>query len=301
MSATILFGGLLLCFINTLAIGQSQNGNLPVSLPPNVIPSNGLTCPEVNHSFYRETARQRLQEYYSPVSQQPCSCGSTPEWTRVAYLNMSDPSSQCPSNWMLQNSTVRGCGRMSTQQRVCDSVTYTINQSYSRVCGRVIAIQRGRQSGFLPSIQSSSSLEEAYISGLSLTHGPPGSRCHIWSFVGAFAEQTSSSLANRNCPCSNSNTTWEYQLPQFVGARYFCDTGNGGSAGRMFDTLYLDDPLWDGQGCGSVSSCCTLNNPPWFYSSLSQSTSEDLELRHCYYESSFEEDRLVTLVEIFVQ
>ena len=31
-----------------------------------------------------------------------CGCSSTGRWTRVANLNMSDPSQQCPDQWVLQ-------------------------------------------------------------------------------------------------------------------------------------------------------------------------------------------------------
>ena len=45
--------------------------------------------------------------------------------------------------------------------------------------------------------------------------------------------------------------------------------------------FYADDPLWDGQGCGPASTCCTLNSPPWFCKQLSQLTNTDLEIQIC--------------------
>ncbi len=44
---------------------------------------------------------------------------------------------------------------------------------------------------------------------------------------------------------------------------------------------HSDDPLWDGAGCGPTSSCCQLNNPPWFCVSFPEPTTDDLELRIC--------------------
>ena len=38
------------------------------------------------------------------------------------------------------------------------------------------------------------------------------------------------------------------------------------------------DPLWDGQGCGPTSSCCTFNSPPWFNVQLSSPTTDDIEM-----------------------
>ena len=73
-----------------------------------------------------------------------CGCNSTGGWTRVAYLNMTDPSQQCPSAWTLQTCSSeprRLCGRNSSVHG-CDSVTYsTFGTNYSHVCGRVIGYQ----------------------------------------------------------------------------------------------------------------------------------------------------------------
>ena len=73
-------------------------------------------------------------------------CGCTGGWTRVAYLNMTDPSQQCPSAWTLQTRSSeprRVCGRGSSGAS-CESVTYsTFGINYSHVCGRVIGYQYG--------------------------------------------------------------------------------------------------------------------------------------------------------------
>ncbi len=61
-----------------------------------------------------------------------------------------------------------------------------------------------------------------------MTHGPPGARQHIWTFAGALNEVDPSYNRQYNCPCSNINVTWPYQLPAFIGSNHFCDTGNYG-------------------------------------------------------------------------
>ena len=43
------------------------------------------------------------------------------------------------------------------------------------------------------------------------------------------------------------------------------------------------DPLWDGQGCGSNSSCCTFNSPPWFNAQLSPPTNDDIEVSRWWW------------------
>ena len=72
-----------------------------------------------------------------------CGCNSTGGWTRVAYLNMTDPTQQCPSAWTQCYSSSeprRLCARSS--RTGCDSVAYsTFGINYSHVCGRVIGYQ----------------------------------------------------------------------------------------------------------------------------------------------------------------
>ena len=62
-----------------------------------------------------------------------------------------------------------------------------------------------------------------------------------------------------------------------------------------------DNPLWDGAGCGSQSTCCSFNNPPWFYKQLPQSNTNDIEMRVCRDEGTANEDFAIEVVEIYVQ
>ncbi len=215
---------------------------------------SGSICPS---EYIIDEERKRIRDSLS-IDQytRPCSCGS-PGWTRVAYLNMSDTNQQCPSNWNLTTSPVRGCGRSSTVWTSCDAAIYPVNgRSYSTVCGKIEAYQRGWSWGFL-----TYTLDRAYVSGVSVTHGPAGNRTHIWSFVGAESESPSTN-PSYNCPCTNTNVTWPYQVPSFIRNDYFCDTGNNGLL--IANRYYTKDPLWDGQGCGPNSTCCSFNSPPWF-------------------------------------
>ena len=147
--------------------------------------------------------------------------------------------------------------------------------------------------------------DAAYLSGVSVTHGPAGSRQHIWTFAAALDEQDTyykwtSYNGHFNCPCTNTNVTWPYQVPSFIGIDYFCDTGNRGP-GFEEGIYYPDDPLRDGEGCGSSSACCDFNTPPWFCKFLPRPTSDDLELWQCNIISlKAGEDKLISLVEIFI-
>ena len=92
-----------------------------------------------------------------------------------------------------------------------------------------------------------------------MTYGSP--RQHIWSFAGGFDEGHSNYLS-ATCSCITGSTNGNC-IPSFVGQNYFCESGiTRYSSGFAF--WPTGDPLWDGQGCGPTSTCCTFNSPPWF-------------------------------------
>ena len=104
------------------------------------------------------------------------------------------------------------------------------------------------------------------------------------------------------CPCTHGNEQHPVNiLPSFIGNDYFCETGV--PPGQNFNNaaFYADDPLWDGQGCGSTSKCCTFNNPPWFRTQLPQSTNADLEVRLCSANEASDENTPIEQIEIYVK
>ena len=172
---------------------------------------------------------------------------------------MTDPSQQCPSTLTLQ---IRGseprrlCGRTRSSGGSCDAVTYsTFGVNYSHVCGRVRGYQDSTPDAFRNSRHQS--IEGYYVDGVSLTHGPPGSRQHIWFFAAGILESNTSSYPVTSCPCADHAQSLSI-VPSFVGNDYFCESGNPAS-GHSF-ILYANDPLWDGQGCGAAT-CCELSYP----------------------------------------
>ena len=283
-----------------LAQCQHHNTTLPICIP-SIALSNSSTCPLLNTSAQRGLVGKTLRRYYSSDGP-PCSCGGAGDWTRAVYLNMSDPNQECPSNWTLIATPIRGCGRRAIRSRQCDSVTYSVHgRSYSSVCGRILAYQIGTAAAFSNAINNNlDTIDTAYLSGVSLTHGPAETRQHIWSFVGALYEQDPHYITYWNCPCTNTNVSWPHQVPSFINNDYFCDTGNPGPR-YSSATYYINDPLWDGEGCSSTSTCCEFNTPPWFCKSLPQPTSDDLEMRNCYASYSTYEDKLITLIDVYVK
>ena len=132
--------------------------------------------------------------------------------------------------------------------------------------------------------------------GVSVTHGSP--RQHIWTFVAGFDEQT----GHRRCPCITGNTAGRSRIPSFVGQNYFCESGlTRYSDGINYPFFPNGDPLWDGQGCGPTSSCCTFNSPPWFNVGLPSPTTDDIEVRICSSHLITNEDTPIQLMELYVK
>ena len=297
-----------LAFLILVSVHHCACQQIPAVLSPAVIRGTASeSCPsaealDAQRNATKQEIHDLLRNIVNPAlsnRNSPCSCGGPGEWIRIAFLNMTDLTQQCPTNWRLMTSPVRACGRSSTGNSVCDSTTFPSNgRSYSHVCGRIIGYQQGSTDAFAPSIPASPGLEGAYIDGLSLTHGAAGSRQHIWSFASALYETDPSYRTSWICPCTNSNINWPHQVPSFIGNNYFCDTGNPGP-GYAY-SVHSDDPLWDGRGCGPTNTCCEFNNPPWFCTTLPQPTSDDIELRICSDQARSNEDTLVSLIDLHI-
>lgn len=215
----------------------------------------------------------------------------------LAWPNMSNPTHVCPNNWTLFSlSGIRVCGYGVPNGRGCLSTYYpTSGQTYSRVCGRVIAYQYGAPDAF-EALIGGATIEDAYLDGISITHGSPGSRQHIWSSAIAIGEEGDFE-SDRLCGCSNGDN-WPYST-SFVGNDYFCDTANHNNLPSN-DQFLSQDPLWNGMGCGASSTCCQFNTPPWFCKTLPQPSTDDLEVRMCRNEG-MNENIDINLVELYVQ
>ena len=225
-------------------------------------------------------------------------------WTRAVYLNMTNESEQCPSAWTLQTRSSeprRLCGLTDTGPG-CESAIYsTFGLNYSQVCGRVIGYQYSTPDAFLV-VGDVQSLEGYYVDGVSITHGSPGARQHIWTFAAGLGEQYLTACPHCTCPCASRSDPLSL-VPSYIGNNYFCESGNPGPEFPN-GQFYPSDPLWDGEGCGT-STCCELGyppgvTPPWFCTQLPQATTDDLEIRLCR-DQDVDEDTPIELIEVYIQ
>ena len=220
-------------------------------------------------------------------------CNGTPGWRRVAFINMTDTSYNCPPGLNLTSYSKRTCGRSHTTLGGCSSTTFSVGGlSYSRVCGRIRGYQFGATSAFPNENQG---IDGYYVDGVSLTHGGAGSRQHIWTFAAGLSEVDILHLSLR-CPCDVHNYN---RVPAFVEDNFFCESGLHSAWSGQY--ILIPDVLWDGQNCTSTSTCCQLNNPPWFTKNLTNATTDDIELRICTSSLPRYDDVPLELIELYVQ
>ena len=241
-------------------------------------------------------------------------------WMRAAYINMTENTTcpqglndtnvsysgdnyqVCPSNHYRlcpNRITKHMCIRSHTDKYDCSSVpVQTHGVSYTKVRGQA----RGYQYRYTPAFRGSQydgkgyryarslTPDDTYVSGLSVTYGSP--RKHIWTFAAGWSKNHT--YITTNCPCAKYRGLDE---PDFVGEKYFCESGNPGRVEHK-PRWHFEDPLWDSQGCASDSTCCERNGP-WFTTTVTE-TSDDIEVRMCHYFDYRTEIIGVELLEIYI-
>ena len=226
------------------------------------------------------------------------SCGGiTGGWMPVAKLNMTNSSHTCPRGLKLLTTPKRLCA-MNIDGGGCSSATFNLHGiQYTHVCGKIIGYQQGVPDAFWSYYNNRRlTIDDQYMDGISLTHGR-NPRKHIWTFAVA-AHEIITTAQQSLCPCTNIHNSVTIPIPPYVGSDYFCDTGSENHFQHIF---YPNNPLWDGQGCGRLNTCCSFNSPPWFMKELPSSTSDDIEMRLCADSSRTDEDINFELLELYVQ
>ena len=215
------------------------------------------------------------------------------QWVKVGYLNMSDPTQQCPDSWQTFTSPARAsCGKKDSPPVLCDSVSInTSGASYQMVCGRFLGYRVGSPDAFNSFAGYGWNLETYYVDGVSITYGSPGNRHHVYTYAAGVSEFNS--LAS--CPCAGGTSP-----PHFVGSDYYCESG-GATMPQGLGTFYYDDVLWDGQLCRNDEvTCCDPPNLPWFCKTFPTPVTEDMEVQICLDEILADENVALEFFELYI-
>ena len=265
--------------------------------PPGCNSPQNRSCQEILYCFpsapsgYHEirVPNGSLVQVYCDM--EGTNCGGQGGWMRVAHVNMSQDGTSCPQGLAQKNmSGLTLCGQNATG---CQGTLFSaLDLSYSRVCGQLRGYQFGSTDAFYNyEVNPSLGLGDPYVNGASIIYGTT----HIWTYATAGLDNI---INKRSCPCNTGSTA---QVPPYVGSDYYCESGDNGTGIAQNLNFFPNDPLWDGQRCdGLEAPCCTHPNMPWFFKTLSETTTEDIQLRLCINEGKSDEETLLEVIELYV-
>ena len=224
------------------------------------------------------------------------NCDGEGGWTRVAYLNMTEPNATCPTGLILKeydNIDHPLCG--SDDEIGCNSAIFSsTGLMYSKVCGQVRGYQHRTSDAF---ISLGVGIDSYYVDGVSITYGT-NPRKHIWTFAAGLSEQKTGFNV---CPCNTGFDGSRDPSSTFIASHYYCESGN--PIQDRPHILYANDTLWDGQQCNGLEGpCCPANSTmPWFYRSLDTHTNDDIELRVCASRLHDDDEVPLDIIELYIK
>ena len=272
--------------------------------PPGCNPPRNRSCREILHCFpsapsgYHEirVPDGSLVQVYCDM--EGTNCGGQGGWMRVAHVNMLQSGASCPQGLKQKvKSKLTLCGQNA---KGCQGTLFSaLGLSYSRVCGRLRGYQFGAPDAFLSyNLKPSRGVGDNYVDGASITYDTAVPK-HIWTYAtGAFLFYDQ--CIRCVCPCNSGSTA---KVPPYVGSDYYCETGlnRNGPVGEQRYDFFSNDRLWNGYQCAGVEApCCAHPNMPWFTKTLSETTTEDIQLRLCNSDGIAEEETLLQLISLYV-
>ena len=206
--------------------------------------------------------------------------GISGQWRRVAYLDTRQANIECPGNLQAANNSCRIFG----SNPICSPVFFPSGGiPYSQVCGRIY----GRYSGSPDAFDTFTdvrpdfpTINDNYVDGVSLSYGM-NPRNHVWTLAATIPQNT------RQDRCASC----DYLVPDFVGSDYSCQIVPVCSSLSDDSTCRLVE-VWNDD------NQCNGNNI--FYRNLTQTTTENLEMRLCRDQVRSDEDISISFIEIFV-
>ena len=226
------------------------------------------------------------------------NCGGEGGWMRVAHLNVTDSSSQCPDGYRVETvNSVTFCIRDTSVGMCAPILSESYGLTYSQVCGYVRGYQYSSMDCF-NNLINPSTLSGFYVDGVSITYDNPIR--HLWTYAAGLQEaNVQGGYPNAMCPCNTPQTGRTVSSPSFVGNDYYCESG---SLNYPESIWYTSDPLWDGMQCGGDEGpCCNHTGLPWFHKTLSTSTTATITTRVCLDEATNNENIGIDRLELYVK
>jgi hypothetical protein len=198
-------------------------------------------------------------------------CGIRGGWTRIADVDMSF-NGYCP--YGLETFTHGGkrlCRRGTTSPGCSSTFFNTRKIPFSKVCGRVAAYGCKTLDSFRY-YKISQTIDDAYMDGISITHGPTNNRKHVYTFAADYSRFSSSPVP-------------------FVGNNWITDL--------IYPHECFSTKLFDGQSCRFKHSC-SVSGQPFFCLTVATEVKEQIELRLCRDSDRGNEDVALGEVELFI-
>ena len=309
-------------YINTgvVPVKISSESTDSASLPDNILLTlknvsasiskfkTGASCRNISQSYslplpsaYYTLGNDGGSTFQVYCDMEGINCDGEAGWMRVAKVDITKLGSTCPEGLHQENiSGTFYCGR-SASSGECASTTFSVhNITYNQVCGRLKGFRYGTPSGYetYPYYTNLDDAEGWYVNGISISQGDPQN--HIWTYATGFhTSQDYSDPTSTDCPCDVDADYTYFDIPAMIGEDYYCDPGKNNA---VVDNVGPTGPLWIGKQCGGVQGHCCNPKMPWFFKTLYQPASNDIELRVCSDTGYLSEDTpLITEVELFVR
>ena len=245
------------------------------------------------------------------------NCGGEGGWTRVAYVNMTQPGATCPQGLEQQSlngssfsapaflfrasrAWARGYGQFSSGPG-CVSAAINTSFRYQQVCGWVARYQNDDPDGFAPFYRTVRIYWSIYAMQLLIKF--PLMDCQscmalLIKTFGLTLQDSVKAFLTMQIVHVTMNLNSLEPLP-YIGNNYYCESGNSTYECKIF---HNSDTLWDGQQCGGAEApCCTHPNMLWFIKTLSETTTEDIELRVCTTNEACNGTVPIFLIELYIQ
>ena len=171
----------------------------------------------------------------------------------------------------------------------CTSITFTSGgQNYRAVCGVAEAYAYGSLDAFGYLHFSFQTINQAYVDGLSITHGSP--RQHLFTYAAA--------LTMGGCPCKGGRSP-----PSFVGNDFYCGDDVLAPGEDWQRKWYPETVLWhEATDCSDVDVTCRNDARPWFsVDTVGGPTSDDVEVRSCQDQTYLDERVGIAHLEIYIR